>query len=85
MSASLIGHKCQAPSFYGMVLVASWRGSRFSSQSVLVVFSRCKHWLDGLESQAFGRAHRHSRHIRLHPDHVHAGTHPLGWGGVVIS
>ncbi len=40
----------------GIILVASWRGSRFSSQSVLIVVSRCRHWLDGVESQAFGRA-----------------------------
>ena len=36
-SASLIGPQCQAPLVYGMLLVASWRGSRFSSQSVLVI------------------------------------------------
>ncbi len=29
MTASLIGHKCQAAMFCGILLVASWRGSRF--------------------------------------------------------
>ncbi len=29
-------------------------------QSVLVLASRCRHWLDGVESQAFGRAFEHS-------------------------
>jgi len=57
MSASPIGHKCQASKFCGMVLVAYWRKSRFSSQSVLVFRpAACTHWLDSLESQAFGRA-----------------------------
>ena len=36
-------------------MVASWRGSRFSTQSVLVVASRCRHRSDGVESQALGR------------------------------
>ena len=78
MSVSPIGHKCQTPKFCGIVLVASWRGSRFSSQSVPVVFSRCKHWSDGVESQAFGRALKHSKHRGFHPDQVHAATHLLG-------
>jgi len=66
-------------------MVASWRGSRFSTQSVLVVASRCRHRSDGVESQAFGRALGHSSRFRLHPDHVHAETLPLESEVVVIS
>ncbi len=47
--------------------------------------NRCRHWLDGLESQAFGRAFKHSGRFRLYPDHVHAGTHLLKLERAVIS
>ena len=66
-------------------MVAFWRGSRFSTQSVLGATSRCKHRSDGVESQAFGRALGHSSHFRLHPDHVHVRTLPLELEVVVIS
>ena len=56
---------------------------RFSTQSVLVVASRCRHRADGVEGQAFGRALGHSGRLRPHPDHVHVHVRTLflGWGG----
>ncbi len=61
-----------------MVLVAFWRRSRFSTQSVLGATSRCRHRSDGVEGQAFGRALGHSGRLRPHPDHVHVRTLLLG-------
>jgi hypothetical protein len=63
---------------YGILLVTPWRGSGFSSQSVLEASIRGRHRLDGVENHAFGRAFGHSRQTRLHPDHVRAGTLLLG-------
>ena len=67
------------------MLVAFWRGSRSSTQSVLGATSRCRHRSDGAESHAFGRALEHSSHLRLHPDHVRVRTLLLESGAAVIS
>lgn len=67
-SAPLIGRHCQAPVLRLLVQVVAGVGhapfrSRFNH--------RCTHGSDGMESLAYGRAFKRSRHLRLHPDLVH--------------
>ena len=78
MSAPLIGRQSQAlivydESYYFVRLCVGH--APFRSRIHLSI--RCTHQSDRMESLAFGRALKRSRHLRLHPDLVHTRDVPI--------